>query len=130
MQQALVSSLVATESFPLLLPLLLRPFYIPSPQNRPEPMTPKSLSRTPCGVFSSSALAAKEMIEFDPPDMLSAPLTKLFLQAKQLCIKLKHIQEKGIIPKGRLGEVLDWSFCGLGSGLGSGSPLLRVPAIS
>ncbi|CAE7217436.1 spn-E [Symbiodinium sp. CCMP2456] len=41
-----------------------------------------------------------EMIEFDPPDMLSAPLTKLFLQAKQLCIKLKHIQQKGIIPKG------------------------------
>ena len=44
--------------------------------------------------------AAKEMIEFDPPDMLSAPLTKLFLQAKQLCIKLHHIQQKGIIPKG------------------------------
>ena len=61
-----------------------------------------------------SELAAKEMIEFDPPDMLSAPLTKLFLQAKQLCIKLKHIQ-KGIIPKGRLGEVLDCRF--LGSGL-------------
>ncbi|CAE7303872.1 spn-E [Symbiodinium natans] len=41
-----------------------------------------------------------EMIEFDPPDMLSAPLTKLFLQAKQLCIKLGHIQQKGIIPQG------------------------------
>eukprot|EP00439_Symbiodinium_sp_Y106_P077269 s1139_g16.t1 len=47
-----------------------------------------------------SSWASLEMIEFDPPDMLSAPLTKLFLQAKQLCIKLKHIQQKGIIPKG------------------------------
>jgi len=41
----------------------------------------------------------QEMIEFDPPEMLSAPLTKLYLQAKQLCLKLANMNRQGIIPK-------------------------------
>jgi len=32
------------------------------------------------------------MVLFDPPEMLSAPLTKLYLQAKQLCAKLTNMQ--------------------------------------
>eukprot|EP00930_Biecheleria_cincta_P099212 TRINITY_DN90857_c0_g1_i1.p1 TRINITY_DN90857_c0_g1~~TRINITY_DN90857_c0_g1_i1.p1 ORF type:complete len:1288 (-),score=243.86 TRINITY_DN90857_c0_g1_i1:42-3905(-) len=41
----------------------------------------------------------EEMVEFDPPEMLSAPLTKLYLQAKQLCYKLASMHSQGIIPK-------------------------------
>lgn len=41
----------------------------------------------------------EEMVEFDPPEMLSAPLTKLYLQAKQLCFKLASMHSEGIIPE-------------------------------
>jgi len=39
-----------------------------------------------------------QMVEFDPPEMLNAPLTKLYLQAKQLCYKLDHMYNSGLIP--------------------------------
>jgi len=39
-----------------------------------------------------------EMVEFDPPEMLNAPLTKLYLQAKQLCYKLDNMYDRGLIP--------------------------------
>lgn len=42
----------------------------------------------------------QEMPGFDPPEMLNAPLTKLYLQAKQLCYKLDNLFQKGIIPEG------------------------------
>jgi hypothetical protein len=38
------------------------------------------------------------MVLFDPPEMLSAPLTKLYLQAKQLCAKLTSMHSRGVIP--------------------------------
>mmetsp|Transcript_75920 Transcript_75920/g.165608 ORF Transcript_75920/g.165608 Transcript_75920/m.165608 type:complete len:1381 (-) Transcript_75920:60-4202(-) len=41
----------------------------------------------------------QEMVEFDPPEMLNAPLTKLYLQAKQLCSKLDNMYGKGLIPE-------------------------------
>jgi len=40
------------------------------------------------------------MVEFDPPEMLNAPLTKLYLQAKQLCYKLDNLYNDGAIPEG------------------------------
>eukprot|EP00929_Paragymnodinium_shiwhaense_P055522 TRINITY_DN27810_c0_g3_i2.p1 TRINITY_DN27810_c0_g3~~TRINITY_DN27810_c0_g3_i2.p1 ORF type:complete len:1527 (+),score=477.80 TRINITY_DN27810_c0_g3_i2:119-4699(+) len=42
----------------------------------------------------------KHMVEFDPPEMLNAPLTKLYLQAKQLCQKLDNLWDEGVIPEG------------------------------
>jgi len=39
-----------------------------------------------------------DMVEFDPPEMLNAPLTKLYLQAKQLCAKLEGMWDRGLIP--------------------------------
>jgi len=42
----------------------------------------------------------REMVEFDPPEMLNAPLTKLYLQAKQLCYKLESLWNQGLIPEG------------------------------
>lgn len=42
----------------------------------------------------------EEMPGFDPPEMLNAPLTKLYLQAKQLCYKLDNLWERGVIPEG------------------------------
>mmetsp|Transcript_119275 Transcript_119275/g.309503 ORF Transcript_119275/g.309503 Transcript_119275/m.309503 type:complete len:1378 (-) Transcript_119275:291-4424(-) len=39
-----------------------------------------------------------QMVEFDPPEMLNAPLTKLYLQAKQLCAKLDNMWNRGLIP--------------------------------
>eukprot|EP00927_Polykrikos_kofoidii_P065848 TRINITY_DN61566_c0_g1_i1.p1 TRINITY_DN61566_c0_g1~~TRINITY_DN61566_c0_g1_i1.p1 ORF type:complete len:1315 (+),score=219.40 TRINITY_DN61566_c0_g1_i1:151-4095(+) len=33
----------------------------------------------------------KNLVEFDPPEMLNAPLTKLYLQAKELCHKLEAV---------------------------------------
>eukprot|EP00928_Gymnodinium_smaydae_P088006 TRINITY_DN7216_c0_g1_i2.p1 TRINITY_DN7216_c0_g1~~TRINITY_DN7216_c0_g1_i2.p1 ORF type:complete len:1398 (-),score=312.91 TRINITY_DN7216_c0_g1_i2:290-4483(-) len=42
----------------------------------------------------------QQMVEFDPPEMLNAPLTKLYLQAKQLCYKLNALYNDGIIPEG------------------------------
>lgn len=42
----------------------------------------------------------EEMVEFDPPEMLNAPLTKLYLQAKQLCAKLENMWNRGLIPEG------------------------------
>merc|ERR1712125_98695 len=56
------------------------------------------------------------MVDFDPPEMLNAPLTKLYLQARQLCYKLDILYNEGIIsdeikmnlktPTGLLGEVV------------------------
>jgi HrpA-like RNA helicase len=42
----------------------------------------------------------EDMVEFDPPEMLNAPLTKLYLQAKQLCVKLDNLYNQGSIPDG------------------------------
>lgn len=42
----------------------------------------------------------EEMPAFDPPEMLNAPLTKLYLQAKQLCQKLDNLYNMGVIPDG------------------------------
>jgi len=41
----------------------------------------------------------RNMVEFDPPEMLNAPLTKLYLQAKQLCGKLQKMWDDGLIPE-------------------------------
>lgn len=42
----------------------------------------------------------ESMPEFDPPEMLNAPLTKLYLQAKMLCYKLDNLWRDGQIPDG------------------------------
>eukprot|EP00434_Breviolum_minutum_P026974 symbB.v1.2.023849.t1/scaffold2213.1/size114990/10 len=42
----------------------------------------------------------KELPLFDPPEMLNAPLTKLYLQAKQLCSTLSKVADRVQLPPG------------------------------
>ena len=50
--------------------------------------------------FVTRSFHEKHMVEFDPPEMLNAPLTKLYLQAKQLTQKLDNMWNNGLIPEG------------------------------